>query len=57
MCVLNTCAHVCGTFRGRKRVSDPQEPEEQAVVGHLIWVLGTKPGFSGRATVILNPNS
>ena len=33
----------------------PRELELQVVVSHLIWVLGTKLGFSVKIECILNP--
>lgn len=51
MCARAACVHtpvcVCGVLvgacRGQKMVSDPLEPEGQAAVSSLLWVLGTKP--------------
>lgn len=33
-------------------VLDPLELQLEAVVGHLIWVLGTKPRSSARAVTL-----
>ena len=43
-------AHVdAGTQGGKKKASDPLELKLQAVVSHLMWVLGTAPGSSATA--------
>jgi hypothetical protein len=45
-------------FRGcvcdQKKASDLLKPELEAVVSHLMWVLGTELGSSGRAMSALN---
>jgi hypothetical protein len=49
MCVCAACfmcTTACSTHRGQKRVGDPMELELQAVVNCLVWVVGTKRGFS-----------
>lgn len=46
--LMNAHAH-----EGQK-VMDLRELEVQTVVGHLIWVLSTKLGSSGRAVNVLN---
>lgn len=40
--------------QGGQRVLGSLELELQVFVNHLIWILGTKPGFSARAVVFLN---
>lgn len=48
---VNLC-HMCVTFRGQKRLSDPLELELQVAVKlwPTMWVLGLEFGSSGRAT-------
>lgn len=43
-----------GAYRGRKRKSDFLGLPLQVIVSHLMWVLGTKLKFSGRAAGALN---
>lgn len=45
------CVGTCG---GQKEVSDPLELELKALVNHVIWVLETEHGFSGRTARVLN---
>jgi hypothetical protein len=44
---------------GQRRVLDPLELESQAVVSHLMWVLGTSPARLQdlSSELILNPKS
>ena len=46
--------HVYAGCGGRNKGPDPLEVELQKVVGHLLWVLGIKPGSSERAARALN---
>lgn len=43
---LHMCANAC---RGQNRVLNPLELELQAIICHLMWVLGTKLQSSARA--------
>jgi hypothetical protein len=45
------CAHEVGTHGGQERVSDSQELELQAIMNHLMWVLGTELMSSARCTL------
>lgn len=51
------CAHVglvcVGVYRGQKRALVTPELALRAVVSWWMWVLGTKPRSSGRATGLL----
>lgn len=44
-----------GVHVGQKKASGPLELELQAVLSHLIWMLGTKCRPSGKAVCALNP--
>jgi hypothetical protein len=47
--------HVCGLPQGLEEAyGSSQELELQEIVSHVMWVLGTKLGFSGRAARTLN---
>lgn len=39
--------------QGGQRVLDSLELELQVFVNHLVWILGTKPGFSGTEINVL----
>lgn len=51
MCFF-ACA--CRVWGGQRRILDALSLELQAGMSCLIWVLVTEPGFSGRATNVLN---
>lgn len=52
--VLSVCVYVnheqIGARGSQDGMSEPLEVELPAFVSHLIWVLGTKPGSSARAS-------
>lgn len=55
MCVSLCVCHIpVGSYQGQKRVLDPLEPELQAVMNHLLWVLGTFTVSSARAASTVN---
>ena len=60
MCMIVLLLHMflhhvqTGFEETRKNVSDRLELEVQMVVSHPTWVLGTKPGSSGRTASALN---
>lgn len=41
--VRGMCVCVCGACRGQKKALGPLKLELQAVMSHLMWVLGTGP--------------
>ena len=54
MCVsVEVHAHACSALRAWRKTLDTLQLELQAVVGHLMWVLGTELGFPGRAASVL----
>lgn len=50
------CVCVC-PLRCQRRISDPLDVELEAVVNHLIWVLGTKRWSFGRVVIPLTAKS
>jgi hypothetical protein len=45
---VNVCHMYMGARGSKKRALEPLELYLKVVVGCLKWVIGTKPGFSGR---------
>lgn len=51
---MSMCAHIFAGVHKGQRTLDPLELDLQMVMGYLVWMLETKPGFFARAISTLS---